>query len=305
MQANWVNWQKASAGRRRSPIGRGHQQVGLLFRQGMDKTYRKPNGRRRRVSTARRMNRSDSAPRLPIVFCWDQVTNPLPVRAVRAPARAGNRFVLGTAAPPWLPTGPIGQPFDFGEHIHRLCADIVSRCDALRHVDVSRLLFGVTQGRSPRRHGLQARVTPLRFVNGQLMRRRRGTIYQVQRYFVGSHEYLYLVTFCLPRFLDQDFDDKFITLFHELFHISPECNGDLRRHEGRYALHSHSQRAYDRLMADLARDYLAGKPDPALHAFLRLNFAQLQERHGSVIGVMVPRPKLVPVLGTREAADRD
>ncbi len=51
---------------------------------------------------------------------------------------------------------------------------------------------------------------------------------------------LYLVTFCLPRFLDQDFDDKFITLFHELYHISPRFEGDLRRHEGRCALHSHS-----------------------------------------------------------------
>jgi hypothetical protein len=120
----------------------------------------------------------------------------------------------------------------------------------------------------------------------------------VQRYFVGRREMLYLVTFCLPRFLDQDFDDKFITLFHELYHISPHFEGDLRRHEGRYALHSHSKREYDAQMAHLARAYLAGGPDRALHDFLRLNFAQLAHRHGSVLGVVVPRPRLIPVTDT-------
>ena len=117
----------------------------------------------------------------------------------------------------------------------------------------------------------------------------------MQRYFVDGREMLYLVTFCLPRFLDQDFDDKFITLFHELYHISPAFDGDLRRHDGRYAMHSHSKREYDAHMAELARAYLAGGADPALHAFLRLDFAQLQHRHGSVVGVVVPRPRLLPL----------
>jgi hypothetical protein len=199
------------------------------------------------------------------------------------------------AAPPWLSTGPQGEPFDFCASMRRLCTDIVARCAALRHVDVTRLLFAVTQARNGRAHGLQARVTPLRFAEGRLTRQRRGVTYQVQRYFLGSHEFLYLVTFCLPRFLDQDFDDKLITLFHELYHISPAFDGDLRRHKGRYAIHSRSQRAYDEQMADLARTYLASRPDPTLHAFLRLDFGQLLNRHGSVVGVVVPHPKVIPV----------
>jgi len=162
-------------------------------------------------------------------------------------------------------------------------------------VDVSKILLGVTRARNKRAHGLQARVTPLRFAHGSLIRRRHGATYQVQRYFLDDQEFLYLMTFCLPRFLDQDFTDKFITLFHELYHLHPSCNGDLRRHDGRCQLHSHSQRAYDRHMADLARAYLATRPDPDLHAFLRLDFAQLQKRHGSIAGILVPRPRIIPV----------
>jgi predicted metallopeptidase len=154
----------------------------------------------------------------------------------------------------------------------------------------------MTQARTGRLHGLQARVTPLRFRNGSLRRRRHGIPYQVQRYIVDGCEMLYLVTFCLPRFLDQEFDDKFVTLFHELYHISPEFDGDLRRHSGRCQVHSRSKRSYDRHMAHLARAYLADGADPNLHAFLRLNFAQLAHRHGVVEAVVVPRPKLLPII---------
>jgi hypothetical protein len=238
----------------------------------------------------------DLVSRLPLVLRWSAASRPLPLRVVQAPGPA--RCAPGRDAPPWLPTGPADAPFDFCGHVERLCADIARHCPALGHVRVGGLLIGVTQARSGRRHGLQARVTPLRFPDGRLTRRRRGVCYQVQRYFVEQREVLYLVSFCLPRFLDQDFDDKFITVFHELYHISPAFDGDLRRQEGRYAIHSHSKRRYDEHMAALAREYLATRPDPALHAFLRLNFAQLQRRHGSVVGVVVPRPKLIPVIVT-------
>src|SRR5262245_58232554 len=83
----------------------------------------------------------------PRVCHWTGPDNPLPVRAVRAPARPRT---LGLDAPPWLPTGPEDRPFDFCGHIRRLCADIARRCETLAHVDVSRLLFAVTQARSNR-----------------------------------------------------------------------------------------------------------------------------------------------------------
>lgn len=231
---------------------------------------------------------------LPLELRWSTADNPLPLRTVRWPGRT-RRPTTGLEAPPWLSTGPVQQPFDFQSHVRALCADIVRHCAELAHINVSRLLFGMTQARSGRRHGLQARVTPMRFRNGRLTRRRRSGLYQVQRYFVEGREMLYLVTFCLPRFLDQDFDDKFITLFHELYHISSEFDGDLRRHEGRCSLHTHSKRLYDAHMAHLARAYLANGATHSLSDFLRLNFAQLQHRHGSVVGVVVPRPRLLPV----------
>jgi hypothetical protein len=230
---------------------------------------------------------------LPLHYRW---IGELPRRAMRQPTREA-RPPIWTGGQLWLDTGAHNQPFDFGAHTQRLMQDIVQRCPELAHIDVSRVLVGVLQARSGQPHGLQARVTPLRFAQGALQKQRRGVVYQVQRYFHDEREFLYLMTFCLPRFLDQEFDDKLITIFHEMYHIGPRCDGDLRRFHGRCQLHTHSKVGYDKHMAGLARAYLQARPDPRLHAYLRFTFAQLQQRHGSVVGVVVPRPKVIPLLG--------
>ena len=232
----------------------------------------------------------------PFVRAWDS-ERPLRAKEIHSARRRATS--LPAKAPPWVYSGDPNRPFDFCRHIRRLCHDIVAHSETFQHIDLSRVLFTVTQARSHRLHGLQARVTPLRFRGGELTRRRHGTLYRVQRYFVDGREALYVVAFCLPRFLDQDFDSKLVTLFHELYHIGPDFDGDLRRHDGRYSLHSHSKHDYDRLMADLARTYLSNGAQASLHDFLRLDFGQLQERHGSVVGNVVPRPKLIPVPAKR------
>jgi predicted metallopeptidase len=238
------------------------------------------------------LDRAGARTRPPLVLRWGKAGRPLPVRPVRV---VGRPEAAAADPPDWIASGPTGRPFDFTGHVRRLCGDIADRCPELGHVCHGRVLIGYTQARNGRAHGLQARVTPLRFRGGALVRRYRGVPYHVQRFVVDGEEALYLMTFCLPRFLNQSFDDKLVTLFHELFHISPRFDGDLRRHAGRYAVHTHSQRRYDQHMAGLARAYLASDPDPTLYSFLRLNFAQLRRRHGGVVGMIVPRPKLVPL----------
>lgn len=240
--------------------------------------------------------------RYPLVRRWRAVGHPLPVRAVET-TREG-QAQRGAPGQPWHDTGPAGQPFDFTGRLRLVLADIVARTPEFARIDMPRILVSATQARGGRRHGLLARVTPFRFQHGQVIRERRGVAYQVQRYFLDDHEFLYLMTFCLPRFLDQDFDNKLVTLFHELQHIDPNCSGDLRRHAGRCQFHSTSRRHFDRRMAELARAYLQTRPDPRLHAFLRLSFAQLRERHGSVTAIMVPRPKLIPIPTAQAPAAR-
>ena len=79
--------------------------------------------------------------------------------------------------------------------------------------------------------------------------------------------------------------------------------GDLRRHPGRYGVHSHSKRRYDAHMMHLAKDYLADHPQPELFEFLRYGYRDLWRRHGGITGHVVPRPRLLPVgWAARQAA---
>ncbi len=232
-----------------------------------------------------------------LVYRWDASENPLPIK----PIRGFNEEVYPfSSAPPWISTGEHGCPFDYSSHVRRLCVDVVDRCDEFSHIDMRHILVGVTQARNNNVHGLQARVTPMRFPGGSLTQRNEGVTYRVQRYTFEDTEFYYLMTFCLPRYANQDFDNKLITVFHELYHIGPEFDGDLRRHEGQCEIHGDSQKEYDEQMAALAREYLSSNPDPDLLAFLRLNFSQLEERHENVVGVVVPRPQIIPIVEQSE-----
>ncbi len=232
---------------------------------------------------------------LPLEYRWSEPHNPLPRCVIRVPGKAVSTVPSSMSV---IDSGQRAhEPFDFCTAMHRLVMDVAIRCAEFRHLQAPRILLTVTQARTNGVNGLHARVTPLRFPGGASVRMRRGFPYQIQRYFVENHEYLYLLTFCLPRFLDLPFEQKFVTFFHELYHFGPAFDGDIRRHEGRCHVHSHSQRQYDMRMAELARDYLARKPDPGIYAFFRLNFAQLRARHTSVTGIVVPHPMMIPLVG--------
>jgi predicted metallopeptidase len=185
--------------------------------------------------------------------------------------------------------------FDFTFHAQRLCADLCQRLDELRHVDMGRVAIRYCQVRKAVSHGMQASLTPLRFEHGSLFTMRAGRRWTMQRVYgpVGQ-EMLYLLSFYLPRFLNQSFHEKLATVVHELWHISPEFNGDIRRLPGRCYAHGHSEEHYHASMHELARRWLALDPPEELHSFLRCDFADLRSRHGAIYGVRIRTPRLIP-----------
>lgn len=186
-------------------------------------------------------------------------------------------------------------PFDFTAAIWMLCDDVTSRLEELLHIDMSRVAVSYAQTRTRAMHGLQAKLTPMRFENGATTTTRRGRTWTCQRLMFGQREMLYILTLYVPRFLDQPFEEKMITVLHELFHISPDFNGDIRRFGGRYHVHSHSQKEYDAEMGRMARKYLALKPPRELYEWMTCNFRTLQQQCGRVQGTKIPIPKLIPL----------
>jgi predicted metallopeptidase len=188
--------------------------------------------------------------------------------------------------------------FDFTVHVRRLCIGIVERLDEFSHIDMSRVAIRTCQVRQTGRFGMQASLTPLRFAGGAMETTRRRRRWTIERMFDPSgREMLYLLSFYLPRFLDYPFEEKLATVCHELWHIGPAFDGDLRRHAGRCYAHGHSTREYHEGMRQLAAAWLALNPPVELYEFLRCDFRQLRERFGTVYGARIATPKLIAMPG--------
>jgi predicted metallopeptidase len=189
---------------------------------------------------------------------------------------------------------PLG--FDFTSHMRRLCDDMVARLEPLRHIDMSRVAVGFSQTRKPGHYGLFAAVTPLRFAGGGQHAVRRGRRWGIQRLFdPDGREMFYVLNFYLPRFLDLSFREKINTIVHELWHIGPKFDGDVRRLGGRCFAHGSSVKRYDAHITALVDRWRSLGPPDAIFDFLRLNFRELTARHGRVVGRRVPTPKLMLV----------
>jgi hypothetical protein len=183
--------------------------------------------------------------------------------------------------------------FHYTSAMRELCADMVSRVAELRHIHMDQVAVGFCQTRRNVRHGMQASLTPLRFAGGATTEMRRRRQYVCPRILrPEGGEFLYLLNYYLPRFQDLPLEEKLTTVVHELWHIGPNFDGDLRRHEGRCYAHGASQRAFDAHAAGLARQWLATSPPPSRYEFLQWNFRDLQHRKGTVVGTRFPTPKL-------------
>lgn len=192
--------------------------------------------------------------------------------------------------------------FHFTRAVRSVCHDMTRRVPTLAHIDMDRVAVGFCQTRKRVPHGLQASLTPLRFEGGSRETVERGRRYVCQAITdPDGREYLYLLNFYLPRFLDHSLNEKLTTIVHELWHIGEQFDGDLRRHEGRCYVHGESQREFDRHAARLAAQWLATEPDADLYDWLRLDFRQLVARHGGVYGQRYSAPKLVPLAAAARA----
>jgi len=179
--------------------------------------------------------------------------------------------------------------------MRRLIRTIADTCPEFQHIDADRLLVSLTPARSSSSYGLHAKTLPMRFAGGRRSITHRGYSYRMPAITIAGREILYIIYFCMPRFQDQSFHDKLATVFHELYHISPKFDGDLRKFKGRNALHGSSWKRYEQKMSEFADRYLDRQPDSSAHDFLKLTSQQLIDRYGEVVGLRIKEPQHIEV----------
>ncbi len=192
--------------------------------------------------------------------------------------------------------------FDFTAHMRLLCQDVAARLPELNHIAMDHVALRVCQARKAVAHGIQASLTPLRFAGGERTARRGKRWWTIPPMFDSSgQEMLYLLSFYLPRFCNQSPPQKLATVIHELWHIGPRFDGDIRRLPGRCYAHGSREAEFHREMDKAAQRWLALSPPRELYDFLSHDFRQLALRSGPVFGTKMRTPRLVPAAAPHDA----
>lgn len=193
-------------------------------------------------------------------------------------------------------TAPV---FDLSARLDALCRNICATLPQLAHIDPDRLLFTLVRSRAEGVHGTYARIVPLRFAGGATeTTRRRGWVqetYRMPALIYGGQEIFYLISLLIPRFLGLSPKQKLATVLHELYHISPACDGDIRRFAGRNFAHGASRAGYNRHIEQLLKAYLSTNPDPEVLTGIDLSEEDWRQQNFRLTGLTLPlpRPRLV------------
>lgn len=177
---------------------------------------------------------------------------------------------------------------------------IIARIPEYRHYIPEQIAISASYCRSRRRSGLLAYVVPLKFRNGSPVERRvrgrRILHWAMLPTFRAGREVLYIVSFLLPRYWKQTFRERLETVVHELYHIHPSFNGDLRRFAGRNRMHG-DMKSFDRRVRELTDGFLDSQPPESVLEFLRISpRSPLLERDLlQTFHFPEPRPKLLRV----------
>ncbi len=206
--------------------------------------------------------------------------------------------------------------FNYTEALRFLCRDICKKVKEFRNVDVERIGYSFNIARNKdSRYGRWASMTPLRFEGGSLVtfkerkfysrdsKSQRLVSYVQRQYFKcqtvcaanSTIPLLYIFNVMAPRFMDElSLREKIETVMHELYHIHPRFNGDVRRFPGRNWQHG-SKAEYEAKSRSLADEWLAFDPNPQVYDFLKYKVYDFHEKFGGLYGSKFSNIPLIPI----------
>ena len=172
-----------------------------------------------------------------------------------------------------------------------LIGDIVNTHPFFSQIDTDKVLVAISSSNG-RKSGVVARLRPMRFEGGLRVKTVRGIEYIAPEVVIDNKQILYIVYFHLPRYLNLgNHKHKLATVLHELHHISPLFNGDIRRYSGKNYAHGNSRKHYDDLIDIYTDEYLCQTQKPELGAFLKYKYADLKKKYGAIYGNMIRIPR--------------
>ncbi len=189
---------------------------------------------------------------------------------------------------------PIEESINITDVLTLIIQDIQKRVETFSFLDMDRLTVCIASNRKNSRGGIYGKLVPLHFENGAKQVTYRGKIYSMPTVIRDSIRQKYLIYFYMPKFFDLDAREKLRVIFHELYHISPDFNGDIRRMTKGKAAHGHSRKHFDSHFENELEIFFNYIKDTPYIRFLQLTGKDLFMIFNNVKGRRMKLPK--PVL---------
>lgn len=155
--------------------------------------------------------------------------------------------------------------------------DMIKSTDEFARFDLSRILVCCASNRRDGRGATYGKLLPLRFKDGSEIIKHNGRFYTIPKVLFGNTEILYIIYLYIPRFFNLSAKEKVNVLFHELYHINPEFNGDIRRMGSFKSAHGHSKKAFEERYIEYADRFFKNISSLPYYNFLEMNSDQIKE----------------------------
>jgi len=159
-----------------------------------------------------------------------------------------------------------------------LISNIISKLDEFSHIDLNRIILSLKSSPKKEINSYYAEIKCLnnsaniKEVNGRLTKH-----YYCQSLLKNGIPANYIIFFTIPDFINLDYKEKLITIMHELYHISPSFNGELRLFNNKKCLHGKYPDKYDEYMNYLAEIFL--KQEKNIDEIFYLNEETLKSKN--------------------------
>lgn len=188
----------------------------------------------------------------------------------------------------------IRQKINLTDILSDLIREISARSQFFSHIEPEKVVVCLGSNKKNGRGAIYGKLVPLKFQHGSEVLTFRGRIYTIPEIINNGVPQLYAVYFYIPKFFNLSAQEKLNVIFHELYHISPEFNGDIRRMGKVKKAHGSSKKRFDsnfKKEVKLFYEYISGT---AYIDFLNMDSKSLQNNYRVYARRMkIPKPVIV------------
>lgn len=175
-----------------------------------------------------------------------------------------------------------------------IISDIISYTEEFYNFDLNKILICCASNRKDFNGATYGKLLPLKFQNGSDVIKHRGHFYTIPKLIINNYEILYIIYFYMPKFFNLSAKEKINVIFHELYHINPSFNGDIRRMGDFKKAHGYSKKKFEEKYIEYADVFYNKVINLPYYKFLSMNSYEI---HGQFKTVKYQRMKSIkPVL---------